>query len=257
MAEKFEETWNIGTAGSTEKSADSGRSGIRPIRFERNYISNPAGSCLASFGNTRVLCTCTIEEGTPEFVNSGGWLTAEYAMLPGSVSVGRKKRDGAKRDGRSVEIQRLIGRSLRAAVNLKALPEVTLTVDCDVIQADGGTRTTAISGGWVALVDALRVLSDKAELPAGWLIGQVAAVSVGTVAGKVVCDLDYQADRNAEVDMNIVSLDGNYVEVQGTGEKGTFSRAQLDELLISADEGIAVIVQAQNDALGIEPVAVI
>ncbi|MCK5735881.1 MAG: ribonuclease PH [Spirochaetaceae bacterium] len=225
-------------------------SASRPVRFERNYIMNPAGSCLASFGNTKVLCTCTIEEGTPPFVKSGAWLTAEYAMLPGSVSVGRKKRDGVKRDGRSVEIQRLIGRSLRAAVDLKTLPEVTLTVDCDVIQADGGTRTAGISGGWVALVDALGVLAGG-SLPTGWLIGQVAAVSVGIVEGKIICDLDYQADRNAEVDMNVVCLDGNYVEIQGTGEKGTFSRSQLDELLTAADEGIAVIAAAQSAALGI------
>jgi ribonuclease PH len=122
-----------------------------------------------------------------------------------------------------------------------------------VIQADGGTRTTAISGGWVALVDALRVLADAVELPAGWLTGQVAAVSVGIVAGSVVCDLDYQADRNAEVDMNVVSLNGNYVEIQGTGENGTFSRGQLDELLAAADEGIAAIVQAQKDALKLVP----
>ncbi len=217
---------------------------------------NPAGSCLASFGNTRVLCTCTIEEGTPPYVKSGAWLTAEYAMLPGSVSVGRKRRDGVKKDGRSVEIQRLIGRSLRAAVNLKALPEVTLTVDCDVIQADGGTRTAAISGGWVALVDALGVLAADSPgvvgLPEGWLLGQVAAVSVGIVDGNVVCDLDYQADRNAEVDMNVVSLDGNYVEIQGTGENGTFSRSQLDELLSAADDGITAIVEAQSASLGIE-----
>jgi len=229
---------------------------VRPIRFERNYIMSPAGSCLASFGNTRVLCTCTIEDGTPPYVKSGAWLTAEYAMLPGSVSVGRKKRDGVKRDGRSVEIQRLIGRSLRAAVNLKALPEVTLTVDCDVIQADGGTRTAAISGGWVALVDALGVLAADSPgvvgLPEGWLLGQVSAVSVGIVDGNVVCDLDYQADRNAEVDMNVVSLDGNYVEIQGTGENGTFSRSQLDELLSAADDGITAIVEAQSASLGIE-----
>ncbi len=232
-----------------EKSGSSGNAVTRPIRFERNYVMNPAGSCLASFGNTRVLCTCTIEEGTPPYVKSGGWLTAEYSMLPGSVSVGRKKRDGARRDGRSVEIQRLIGRSLRAAVNLNALPEVTLTVDCDVIQADGGTRTTAISGGWMALVDALGVLVGKSGIPEDWLLGQVAAVSVGIVEGKIVCDLDYHADRNAGVDMNVVSLDGNYVEIQGTGEKGTFSRPQLDELLSAADEGIAVIAEAQRAAL--------
>lgn len=257
--------------GGAGKSGNPGISVTRSIRFERNYIMNPAGSCLASFGNTRVLCTCTIEDGTPPFVKSGAWLTAEYAMLPGSVSVGRKRRDGVKRDGRSIEIQRLIGRSLRAAVDLKALPEVTLTVDCDVIQADGGTRTAAISGGWVALVDALGVLAGgpgkgaspvtgsspksggppgTGALPAGWLIGQVAAVSVGLVGGKVVCDLDYQADRNAEVDMNVVSLNGNYVEIQGTGEKGTFSRSQLDKLLAAADERIAAIVEAQKAALG-------
>lgn len=236
-----------------EKPGSRKKAVTRPISFERNYVMNPAGSCLASFGNTRVLCTCTIEKGTPPYVKSGGWLTAEYSMLPGSVSVGRKKRDGAKRDGRSVEIQRLIGRSLRAAVNLKALPEVTLTVDCDVIQADGGTRTTAISGGWMALVDALGVLAAESpgvvSLPEGWLLGQVAAVSVGIVKGKIVCDLDYNADRNAGVDMNVVSLDGNYVEIQGTGEKGTFSRTQLDELLSAADDGISVIAEAQRAAL--------
>jgi ribonuclease PH len=224
---------------------------MRPVSFERNYILNPAGSCLAVFGNTKVLCTCTIEEGTPPFVKAGGWLTAEYAMLPGSVSVGRKRRDGVKRDGRSVEIQRLIGRSLRAAVNLEALPEITLTVDCDVIQADGGTRTAAISGGWVALMDALGVLVDTGQgRITDWLNGQISAVSVGIVDGKVICDLDFQADRNAEVDMNVVSLDGNYVEIQGTGEKGTFTRAQLNDLLAAADEGISLVSAAQLKALG-------
>jgi ribonuclease PH len=224
---------------------------MRPVSFERNYILNPAGSCLAVFGNTKVLCTCTIEEGTPPFVKAGGWLTAEYAMLPGSVSVGRKRRDGVKRDGRSVEIQRLIGRSLRAAVNLEALPEITLTVDCDVIQADGGTRTAAISGGWVALMDALGVLVDTGQgRITDWLNGQISAVSVGIVDGKVICDLDFQADRNAEVDMNVVSLDGNYVEIQGTGEKGTFTRAQLNDLLAAADEGLSLVSAAQLKALG-------
>jgi len=183
-------------------------------------------------------------------------------MLPGSVPVGRKSRDGVKRDGRSVEIQRLIGRSLRAAVNLGNMPEVTLTVDCDVIQADGGTRTAAVSGGWVALLDALAVLSAESgaaqmgeqtvpglpKFPSGWLAGQVAAVSVGIVDGRVVCDLDYHADRNAEVDMNVVTLNGAYVEIQGTGEKGVFSREQLDALLEAADEGIAAVTAAQLDA---------
>lgn len=223
---------------------------MRSVSFTRKYIKNPAGSCLAAFGDTKVLCTCTIEEGTPPFIGAGGWLTAEYAMLPGSVSVGRKRRDGAKKDGRSVEIQRLIGRSLRAAVDLKSLPDVTLTVDCDVIQADGGTRTAAISGGWVAVMDALNVLAERGRgRVEDWLTGQVAAVSVGIVDGRVICDLDYQADRNAVVDMNVVSLDGNYVEIQGTGENGTFSRAQLNELLTSAEEGILAITAAQKAAL--------
>ena len=239
---------------------------MRTVCFERHYLKTPAGSCLASFGDTKVICTCTIEKGTPPFVSHGAWLTAEYAMLPGSVSAGRKRRDGVKRDGRSVEIQRLIGRSLRAAVNLGALPEVTLTLDCDVLQADGGTRTAAISGSWVALVDALSSLagdsenptaSDRSDIPAdlpdGWLLGQLAAVSVGIVEGEVVCDLDYEADRNAAVDMNVVRLGGNYVEIQGTGEKDVFNREQLDELLSAADEGITSIVAAQNLALNQVP----
>ena len=224
---------------------------MRDIHFERPYLKNPPGSCLAVFGDTKVVCTCTIEEKTPPFVEKGAWLTAEYAMLPGSVSVGRKRRDGVRRDGRSVEIQRLIARSLRAAVNLDKLPRVTLTVDCDVIQADGGTRTAAISGGWLALVDALAVLADSpvTELPSGWLAGRIAAVSVGIVGGEVVCDLDYQSDSNADVDMNIVSLNDSYVEIQGTGERGVFDRRQLDALLDAAGEGLVKIAGAQEDAL--------
>ena len=233
---------------------------MRPVSFLRRYVRTPAGSCLAVFGDTKVICTCTIEEGTPPFVSGGAWLTAEYAMLPGSVSVGRKRRDGVKKDGRSVEIQRLIGRSLRAAVNLDALPEVTLTVDCDVLQADGGTRTAAISGGWVCLVDALAMLAagkdaaagntdPRSLIPPGWLAGQMAAVSVGIVDGGIVCDLDYHHDRNAEVDMNVVCLDDSYVEIQGTGEKGLFDRRQLDAMLGAAEEGLRTIREAQDSAL--------
>lgn len=236
---------------------------MRPVSFIRHYVKTPAGSCLAVFGDTRVICTCTIEEGTPPFVSRGAWLTAEYAMLPASVSVGRKRRDGVKRDGRSVEIQRLIGRSLRAAVNLDSLPEMTLTVDCDVLQADGGTRTAAISGGWVCLVDALAVLAAGSDtgaaaadprtiLPSGWLAGQMAAVSVGIVDGGIMCDLDYQHDRHAEVDMNVVCLDDSYVEIQGTGEKGVFDRRQLDLMLSAADDGIRAIREAQDTALQME-----
>jgi ribonuclease PH len=228
---------------------------MRTVTFERDYIMHPQGSCLASFGNTKVICTASISTDLPPFLrNSGkGWLTAEYAMLPGSTGGGRKRRDGAKKDGRSTEIQRLVGRSLRAAVNLEALGEVSITIDCDVLQADGGTRTTAISGGWVALYDALRVLAEQQEKtgPEVYLLGQVAAVSVGVVKGEIVCDLDYAHDSIAEVDMNVVMRDDALVEVQGTGEEGVFSRAQLNDLIDSAEAGIAAIQKAQRNALGI------
>ena len=226
---------------------------MRPISFERNYVIHPAGSCLASFGDTRVLCTATIENSVPPFLRDSGkgWLTAEYAMLPGSTGGGRKRREKAKPDGRSVEIQRLIGRSLRAAVNLEALGEVSITIDCDVIQADGGTRTTAISGGYVALYDALRVLAEQQGTsgPEHYLLGQVAAVSVGIVENQIVCDLDYYHDSRAQVDMNVIMRDASLVEVQGTGEEGVFSRGQLNQLLDSAEEGIGAIQQAQTQAL--------
>ena len=228
---------------------------MRPISFERNYIMHPAGSCLASFGNTKVLCTASIDKSVPPFLRDtgSGWLTAEYSMLPGSTGGGRKRRDGAKKDGRSVEIQRLIGRSLRAAVDLDKLGEVSIVIDCDVIQADGGTRTTGITGGWVALYDALRKLSadQGTSGPEHYLAGQVAAVSVGICKGEVVCDLDYEHDSQAEVDMNVVMRDGDYVEVQGTGEDGVFSHAQLQDLLASAKTGIDEIYGAQKSALGI------
>jgi ribonuclease PH len=173
-------------------------------------------------------------------------------MLPGSTGGGRKKRDGAKKDGRSTEIQRLIGRSLRAAVDLEKLGEVSITIDCDVLQADGGTRTTSISGGWVALYDGLRVLAAQQGQAAGpgcYLLGQVAAVSVGIVKDEIVCDLDYANDSVAAVDMNVVMRDGDLVEVQGTGEDGVFSRAQLSQLLDAAEVGIREIQLAQRQAL--------
>lgn len=228
---------------------------MRPIAFERDYIMHPAGSCLASFGDTRVLCTASIEKSVPPFLRDTGkgWLTAEYAMLPGSTGGGRKRRDGSKKDGRSVEIQRLIGRSLRAAVDLEKFGEVSIVIDCDVIQADGGTRTTGITGGWVALYDALRQLSKDQGTsgPEHYLIGQLAAVSVGVVKGEIVCDLDYEHDSQAAVDMNVVMRDGDYVEVQGTGEDGVFSHSQLDDLLASARSGIESIYAEQKAALGI------
>lgn len=227
---------------------------MRPISFQRNVIKHPAGSCIVTFGDTKVLCTASISTDLPPFLrNTGkGWLTAEYAMLPGSTNT-RKRREGDKKDGRSVEIQRLIGRSLRAAVDMDKLGEVAITIDCDVLQADGGTRTAAITGGWVALYDALRQLAAKQGKsgPEAYLLGQLAAVSVGVVDGKIICDLDYENDSKAEVDMNVVMRDGTFVEVQGTGEKGTFDRKALDAMLDSAGVGITEIYAAQRAALEI------
>jgi ribonuclease PH len=228
---------------------------LRQVSFQRSYVKHPAGSCLVAFGDTRVLCTASIEKEVPPHRrgSGGGWLTAEYAMLPGSTTP-RKRRDGAKQDGRSVEIQRLVGRSLRAAVDLGKLGEVTVAIDCDVLQADGGTRTAAITGGWVALHDALTVLAKQQGKPAGashYLLGQVAALSVGVVAGAIEVDLDYVRDSRAEVDMNVVMRGGDFIEVQGTGEQGVFSRAQLDALLDAAGTAIAEVQRAQRAALGI------
>lgn len=227
---------------------------MRTVSFKRNVLKNPAGSCLVSFGNTQVMCAASIERSVPPFLREtgSGWVTGEYAMLPGSTPGGRKRREIGKRDGRSTEIQRLIGRSLRAAVDLTKLGEVSITVDCDVIEADGGTRTAAISGGWVALHDALAVVADELGVagPDHILFGQVAAVSVGIVGGKIICDLDYEHDSQAQVDMNIVKRDGFLVEVQGTGEKGTFTRGELNRLMDVADEGIEEIFAAQRAVLG-------
>ena len=227
---------------------------LRPLSFQRQYVKHPAGSCLVSFGETRVLCTVSVEKEVPPFRrgSGGGWLTAEYSMLPGSTSP-RKRRDGPKQDGRSVEIQRLIGRSLRAAVDLDKLGEVTIAIDCDVLQADGGTRTAAITGGWVALHDALSLLATQQGKagPSHYLLGQVAAISVGIVGGHVEVDLDYLKDSKAEVDMNVVMRGSDFIEVQGTGEHGVFARSQLDALLNAADGALAQIQIAQRAALGI------
>lgn len=228
---------------------------MRKVTFQRNYIKHPAGSCLASFGDTKVICTASISSEVPRFLKDTGqgWITAEYAMLPGSTGGGRKRRDGIKRDGRSTEIQRLIGRSLRAAVKMEKLGEVSITIDCDVLQADGGTRTAAISGGWVALYDALRLLADEQGVsgPEYYLHGQVAAVSVGKVDDEIICDLDYAHDSQAQVDMNVVMRGDYLVEVQGTGEQGVFSRNELNQLLDSAEEGISQIYAAQKTSLSL------
>jgi ribonuclease PH len=226
---------------------------MREVHFELDYVKYPAGSCLACFGDTKVICTATIDDSVPPFLEGkgSGWVTAEYGMLPGSTWGGRKRRDGVKRDGRGVEISRLIGRSLRAAVKLDRLGERSILIDCDVLQADGGTRTAAISGGWVALYRALQKLHAESGGPAPdeVLAGQLSAVSVGIVGGEIVCDLDYYHDSRAEVDLNVVMRDQNLVEIQGTGEKGVFDRTKLNQLMDAAEEGIALIRTAQRKAL--------
>ncbi len=236
------------------RSFDRAPSDPRPMRFERNFLKHVPGSVLASFGDTRVLCTATVQDGVPPFLQGKGkgWLTAEYSMLPASTS-SRKSRDRAgKVDGRSVEIQRLIGRSLRAIVDTKLLGERTVWLDCDVVQADGGTRTTAISGAWVALFDALTALDEKRKLRAWPITAQLGAVSVGVVDDQVVCDLDYKEDSRAAVDMNLVMTDaGEFVEVQGSAEGKTFSPEQLQEMLEQGRTAIDGIFAAQKAALGI------
>ncbi len=228
---------------------------MRELGFKRNALRNPAGSCLVNFGDTQVMCSASVDRSVPPFLRDtgNGWITAEYAMLPGSTPGGRKRREIGKRDGRSTEIQRLVGRSLRAAVDMTKLGEVSITIDCDVVEADGGTRTAAISGGWVALYDALTTLAADSGLSGAdyYLLGQVAAVSVGVVGGRIVCDLDYEHDSQAEVDMNVVKRDDDLVEVQGTGERGVFTREELNRLMDTADEGITEIYAAQRAALGL------
>ena len=226
---------------------------LRPVRLTRGFTRHAPGSVLAEFGDTRVLCTASIEERVPPFLRNAeqGWVTAEYGMLPGATHerTGREAARG-KQSGRTLEIQRLVGRSLRAAMDLPALGERTITLDCDVLQADGGTRTAAITGAWVALHDALVHLRDDGRL-AGWpLKTQVAAVSVGIYQGMPVLDLDYAEDSAAETDMNVVmNAAGGLIEVQGTAEGAAFSRAELDAMLDLAASGIAQLVAAQTSTL--------
>jgi ribonuclease PH len=229
---------------------------LRPVRFTRRYTRHAEGSVLVEFGDTRVLCTATVENGVPGFLrNSGqGWITAEYGMLPRSTHT-RSAREAArgKQTGRTQEIQRLIGRSLRSVVDMKALGERTVTIDCDVLQADGGTRTASITGGFVALADAMAALVRRRELAASPLHGQVAAVSVGIVGGVPVLDLDYREDSEAETDMNVVMNGGGaFVEVQGTAEGHAFRRHELDQLLNLAATGIGELLALQQQALAEE-----
>lgn len=226
---------------------------IRPIQFERGYTCHAEGSVLVSFGQTKVICTASISAGVPGFLRGKGegWLTAEYGMLPRSTG-SRMDREATrgKQSGRTVEIQRLIGRSLRAALDLKLLGERTLTVDCDVIQADGGTRTASISGACVAVVDALNTLQRKGELEADPLKHLISAVSVGIWRGVPVADLDYAEDSSADSDMNVVMTEhGGLIEVQGTAEGATFTQEELSELLALASDASESITAAQRAAL--------
>jgi len=225
---------------------------LRPLSFVRGYTAHAEGSVLVGFGGTRVLCTASVEEGVPSFLRGKGqgWVTAEYGMLPRATHT-RSAREAArgKQSGRTQEIQRLIGRALRAVVDLKAMGERTITVDCDVLQADGGTRTAAITGGFVALADAVDTLIKRRALSANPIHGQVAAVSVGIFRGIAVLDLDYAEDSNAETDMNVVMNSGGaFVEVQGTAEGHAFRRHELDRLLDLASQGIARLHEAQQSA---------
>ena len=225
---------------------------IRPLQFKRRYTRQAPGSVLVRMGRTTVLCTCCIEPSVPPFlVGKGrGWLSAEYGMLPGSTNT-RKPRDKAgKVDGRSVEIQRLIGRSLRAVISLDKIGERTLWIDCDVLEADGGTRTASINGAFVAVVDALHSLKGQIPPPSEIVSDSVAAVSVGLLNDAELLDLEYVEDKDAEVDLNIVMTgSGQFIEVQGTGEEATFSRTQLDRLLKLGKVGIDAVTATQKKTL--------
>ncbi len=226
---------------------------LRSVTIERNFTKFAPGSVLIKFGDTHVICTASIDEGVPSHLkNSGkGWITAEYSLLPGSTHK-RAVREASrgKVNGRTQEIQRLIGRSMRAIVNLSTLGERTIWIDCDVIQADGGTRVAAITGGYVALADAINWLKNRKEIAEEPLSGSVAAVSVGIVNGVSILDLNYEEDFLAQVDMNIVLTgDGKYVELQGTGEQQTFSEGELTEMISQAKKGIKQLTQVQMRAL--------
>jgi len=220
---------------------------LRPITVTRDYLLHPEGSILVEFGATKVICTATVEDKVPQFLKGLGWVTAEYGMLPRSTNT-RMSRENRGPSGRSQEIQRLVGRALRAVTERTKMGERTVWIDCDVIQADGGTRTAAITGGWIALADA--VARIPAIKPAAVLRDCVAAISVGVVGGRPLLDLNYPEDSTAEVDMNIVMTGGGeFVEVQGTAEQIPFGRSRLDELLALAEGGIRRLVALQRRAL--------
>jgi len=226
---------------------------LREVKITRGYTKHAEGSVLVEFGDTKVLCTASVEKSVPRFLKGKGkgWVTAEYGMLPRSTGsrMGREAARG-KQSGRTQEIQRLIGRSLRAAVDLERLGENTITIDCDVIQADGGTRTASITGACVALVDALRHLQENKVIKTDPLLHMIASVSVGIYEGKPVLDLDYIEDSSAETDMNVVmTANGDFIEIQGTAEGAPFSQEELNDMLALAKEGIATLTELQQAAL--------
>lgn len=230
---------------------------MRQVTFERNYTKHAEGSVLVSFGDTKVLCNATVEAGVPRWLKGQGkgWLTAEYGMLPRATNT-RTQREASrgKQSGRTQEIQRLIGRSLRAMLDLDKLGENTIYVDCDVIQADGGTRTASITGAAIAVVDAIEYMQKregKKQLKTDPLLGLVAAVSVGIKDGEVLLDLNYQEDSNCDTDLNVVMTQkGEFIEIQGTAEEKPFTRAQADKMLAVAEQGIAALVTQQQTVLG-------
>ncbi|MDP6155270.1 MAG: ribonuclease PH [Candidatus Thermoplasmatota archaeon] len=227
---------------------------IRPIEIVPNYLLHPPGSVLISVGNTKVLCTATVEERVPRFIygSGNGWLSAEYSMLPGSTQDRKKRETGTYVSGRTKEIQRLIGRSLRSCIDMRKLRERTIWIDCDVIQADGGSRTASISGSFVALALAVQKLMGERLITENPIKGHIAAISVGIVDGKVELDLDYEKDFRADVDMNVVMNDkGHFIEVQGTAEGNPFTREQMNEMVDAAALGIKKIIEKQKEIIDI------
>jgi ribonuclease PH len=225
---------------------------LRPVKITRRFTRTAPGSVLIQFGGTTVLCTASVDPKVPDWMagKGRGWLTAEYNMLPGSTSPRKKRERDGKTDGRTTEIQRLIGRSLRAIIDLDAIGERTIAIDCDVLEADGGTRTASITGAYVALVDALAAIGNLPDPTRKPLSASVAAISVGIVTGVPLLDLDYSEDVDAEVDMNVVMTgEGRFIEVQGTGEEATFSEDELHKLLALARRGVRELTELQRTAL--------
>ena len=243
----------IDITGNIMRPSNRAPDEMRQINITRNFTMHAEGSVLIEFGHTKVICTASVEERVPPFLRGKeeGWVTAEYGMLPRSTSSRmRREASGGKQGGRTLEIQRLIGRSLRAVVDMKKLGERSITIDCDVIQADGGTRTASITGGFVALADAINQLMADGQLEENPLTGRVASVSVGIYQGTPVLDLDYPEDSNAETDMNVVMDDnGHFIEVQGTAEGHPFSRDEMNAMLGLAGSGIDALLAKQEQAL--------